>query len=38
MYNTLHLIFNEDMILALTGQFKPLSYEPKKFQMTFSGS
>ena len=38
MYNTIHLILNEDMILALTGQFKPLSHEPEKFQMTFSGS
>ena len=37
-FTTLHLIFNEDMILALTGQFKPLSHEPEKFQMTFSGS
>ena len=27
-----HLLSNEDMILALAGQFKQLSQEPEKFR------
>ena len=27
-----HLLSNEDMILALAGQFKQLSHEPEKFR------
>ena len=27
-----HLFSNEDMILALAGQFKQLSHEPEKFR------
>ena len=26
-----HVVLSEDMILALTGQFKQLSHEPEKF-------
>ena len=28
------IYFNEDMILALAGQFNQLSHEPEKFQVT----
>ena len=31
LYEVLYLKSNEDMILALTGQFKQLSHEPEKF-------
>ena len=34
LYKVWRLKSNEDMILALTGQFKQLSHEPGKFQVT----
>ena len=34
LYEVRCLKSNEDMILALTGQFKQLSHEPQKFQVT----
>ena len=32
LYEVRYLKSNEDMILALTGQFKQLSHEPEKFR------
>ena len=36
LYEVRCLKSNEDMILALTGQFKQLSHEPEKFKQVYN--